>query len=523
MHVAQGRTVDTAHLLVTDTLSRQSLYVGMSRGREANTAHVVTGNTAPPGQQPYQQATPEAVLKNVMERDAGELSATEAIRQSQEWASGTGHLLSLWTAAVRPAMHAEIDQHITARLTEHRSMALPAGTLPPGPPRRAARRLPRRTRPPRRHRPASPPRRSTAPGPSPASCTAACSASASPSRGVPATWTQRTPASAPPAARELAEALDARAPELGHRHAANPEPWLTGRLGTLPPGASPLQCADYERRASIAAAYREAAGITNPYQAISPTPHRGNPELEHMRQEVIRELEYPDEAAMWAGMDRGQLEAHTAAAERAHATAPPDVAGELRLTARAEADALQQGADAEVRNDAAEAASASALTGELAARRQQLEAGNADYEAWAEATRDVRDNGDKAAAELNRRGHTQPRPAQQAQPGTGPQPDLERPGAAGQETAQRGPGMVGADQGRAGRQCPSRQSRPPRSLSPRHPRHRRRDRAVRRRAPRCRRRSAGVTARTPATGRRRSRHRNRARGPAAGRGRSHGT
>ena len=59
VHVAQGRTVDTAHLLVTDTLSRQSLYVGMSRGREANTAHVVTGNTAPPGQQPYQQATPE--------------------------------------------------------------------------------------------------------------------------------------------------------------------------------------------------------------------------------------------------------------------------------------------------------------------------------------------------------------------------------------------------------------------------------------------------------------------------------
>ena len=107
-----------------------------------------------------------------------------------------------------------------------------------------------------------------------------------------------------------------------------------------------MQCADYERRASIAAAYREAAGITNPYQAISPTPHHGNPELEHMRQEVIRELEYPDEAAMWAGMDRGQLEAHTAAAERAHATAPPDVAGELRLTARAEADALQQGADA---------------------------------------------------------------------------------------------------------------------------------------------------------------------------------
>ena len=84
VHVAQGRTVDTAHLLVTDTLSRQALYVGMTRGRESNTAHVVTGNTAPPGHQPYQQATPEAVLAGIMQRDAGDLSATEQIRQAQD-------------------------------------------------------------------------------------------------------------------------------------------------------------------------------------------------------------------------------------------------------------------------------------------------------------------------------------------------------------------------------------------------------------------------------------------------------
>ena len=48
-HVGQGRTVDTAHLLVTGTLSRRSLYVGLTRGRESNTAHIVTGHTAPPG------------------------------------------------------------------------------------------------------------------------------------------------------------------------------------------------------------------------------------------------------------------------------------------------------------------------------------------------------------------------------------------------------------------------------------------------------------------------------------------
>ena len=54
VHVAQGRTVDTAHLLVTGSLSRQALYVGMIRDRQANTAHVVTGSTAPPGYQPSQ-------------------------------------------------------------------------------------------------------------------------------------------------------------------------------------------------------------------------------------------------------------------------------------------------------------------------------------------------------------------------------------------------------------------------------------------------------------------------------------
>jgi TrwC relaxase/AAA domain len=70
VHVAQGRTVDTAHLLVTGSLSRQALYVGMTRGRESNTAHVVTGKTAPPGHQPYQQAAPEAVLAGVLQRDA---------------------------------------------------------------------------------------------------------------------------------------------------------------------------------------------------------------------------------------------------------------------------------------------------------------------------------------------------------------------------------------------------------------------------------------------------------------------
>ena len=79
-HVGQGRTVDTAHLLVTETLSRRSLYVGLTRGRESNTAHIVTGNTALPGHPPYEQASPESVVKAILDRDDPDLSATEQIQ-----------------------------------------------------------------------------------------------------------------------------------------------------------------------------------------------------------------------------------------------------------------------------------------------------------------------------------------------------------------------------------------------------------------------------------------------------------
>jgi len=142
VHVAQGRTVDTAHLLVTGTVSRQALYVGMTRGRESNTAHVVTGKTAPPGHEPYQQATPESVLAGVMHRAAEDLSATEQIRQAQDWA-GTGHLLYLWSVATRSSMYPDIDQQIKARLTEseawrydreHSAKPCSSGSAPPSSP-----------------------------------------------------------------------------------------------------------------------------------------------------------------------------------------------------------------------------------------------------------------------------------------------------------------------------------------------------------------------------------------------------
>ena len=115
-----------------------------------------------------------------------------------------------------------------------------------------------------------------------------------------------------------------KGPALGERLAASPEPWLAKQLGMLAPHASPLLREDYARRAAAAAAYREAAGITDPDQAISPEPHLGNPELDDMRQTAIRALEISDEIETVRHLTQGALEARILDGERAVASAPPE-------------------------------------------------------------------------------------------------------------------------------------------------------------------------------------------------------
>jgi AAA domain len=404
VHVAQGRTVDTAHLLVTGTLSAQALYVGMTRGRQANTAHVVTGPAAPPGHPPCPQAAPEAVLAGILHRGVEDLSATEQIRRTQEWAGGTGHLLTLWSAATRPALYPDIDRQITARLTESQAwryqrehsrhalqqrlraaqlaghdIGLLIGQITAAPLDRARSissvlhgRLQHVTR---------------------------------PEPGHDLTWSQRTPDDAPAVARELAAGLDGRIAELGEQMIERPQPWLLNHLGMLAPGASPALRADYARRAGIAAGYREAAGISDPGQAVSPQPHRANPELDAMRLAAMKALAIPENP--YATMTKGELEARVLDGQRAQAAAPPDVSGQLRVTAHAEADAWRQSADAAAAQDESAASNARTLARQLAADKTRLEARNAAYETWSGRTGTVRETAAQAKAELGRRDQMQ--------------------------------------------------------------------------------------------------------------------
>ena len=372
-----------------------------------------------------QQASPESVVKAILDRDDADLSATEQIRHAQDWTGGTGHLLTLWSAAVRPSLYPQIDEQIKARLTESEAWRYDREHSRPV--------LQQRLRAAQlagHDISAIIDQITAAPMDRARSISSVLHGRLQqlqlPDLGHDVTWAQRTPKDAPAVAHELAAGLDQRARALGEQLAASPEPWLASQLGVLAPHASPLLREDYARRAAAAAAYREAAGITDPGQAIAPEPHRGNPELDHLRQTAIRALEIRDETEIVRRMTHGELEARILDADRAQASAPPDVSRELRLTAQAEADAWQQSADAEIRGDQAGWAGAAALARHMAAQREQLEAANARYETWTADTSSRREAGGKAKAELERRELAQQTAGQrQPEPEDGPQTMVE--------------------------------------------------------------------------------------------------
>ena len=109
---------------------------------------------------------------------------------------------------------------------------------------------------------------------------------------------------------------DGRAAELGREVAARPPQWALEAWG-VPPAEGALR-ADWEKRAGIVASYREAAGVTEPTQAIGPVPS-GQAQLREAFARSVRALELPDEQALLKAMGPGDLEAKIGAYERAAA------------------------------------------------------------------------------------------------------------------------------------------------------------------------------------------------------------
>ncbi|WP_148046155.1 MobF family relaxase [Nocardioides marmoriginsengisoli] len=86
VHGAQGMTTDTAHVVATGEESRQTLYVGLSRGRDANHVYLANAHDGDPhsliGPEALRPPTAIDVLTNVLERDGSQRSATTTRREA---------------------------------------------------------------------------------------------------------------------------------------------------------------------------------------------------------------------------------------------------------------------------------------------------------------------------------------------------------------------------------------------------------------------------------------------------------
>ena len=208
--------------------------------------------------------------------------------------------------------------------------------------------------------------------------------------------------------------MDGRKQRLG-QHAAEIAPvWAVTALGPVPDDAAVRQ--EWERKASLIAAYREMYGYDDPLDPIGPEPTRDTPDQRAAWHEAFLALGQagePDVRAMRDG--RLWLIRDTYAAETAWV--PRHVGRELRLArlgaANADLSAIRAAAEA----DAARKAGDHARTGrheELAAsyramadRYQQQEATfcqtMADRQDWEHATAHSRRLAVAADAELRRR------------------------------------------------------------------------------------------------------------------------
>ena len=90
-HRAQGATVDTAHAVVhSPEVTRESLYVAMTRGRESNRVYVATDEHHLEEHQHREdlQNTARSILYGILQHPGAELSAHDTITVEQDfWGS----------------------------------------------------------------------------------------------------------------------------------------------------------------------------------------------------------------------------------------------------------------------------------------------------------------------------------------------------------------------------------------------------------------------------------------------------
>jgi conjugative relaxase-like TrwC/TraI family protein len=120
IHRAQGATVDTCHVIAAPSMTREALYVGMTRGRAANTAYTITDDgrldgTDRIGPAPTTMQSAGRVLAAILARGNADGSAHTTMRQL--WAqAGSRRQLETEYRQIADAAHRDRTLALLTRL-----------------------------------------------------------------------------------------------------------------------------------------------------------------------------------------------------------------------------------------------------------------------------------------------------------------------------------------------------------------------------------------------------------------------
>jgi conjugative relaxase-like TrwC/TraI family protein len=437
VHAAQGVTVDTSHSVITPGTGPASLYVGLTRGRDANTAHVATitgaDDPAQGGEHHRLHRDPVAVLAGIL--DAPETPATKSalalaaesiddatsVRAAAELLADAAHLAATERTAAwldQLTDHGVLSGSQRARLAAedgaanltrilrraelaghdpHRVLHEAIADRPLDGVRSLSNVIYSRIRDAHRFDP------------------------------VGQAWTGWVPhtdnAEWNRYLGALATAADERTRRLGRETAQQQPGWAVEALGPVPADAGAART-EWEQRAGLVAAYRELRGHDDPSEALGPAPQPGQVEAYAAYRAAWRTLGRPEIEREELELSDGQLRIRVRAYQREAAWAPRYVGNELAGTHQAAAHhhrhlAALRTAEAAATDHPdqrarlhAEAAQAGALAELLDQRAAQLHALDDARSHWLVHTAATRAAADRAKAELAARHTDDPAPEQ---------------------------------------------------------------------------------------------------------------
>ena len=430
VHSTQGRTVDTAHVVAGAGTSPAALYVGMTRGRDGNHAHVITrpaDETQPVGAaHAIPPADPLAVLTSVVGTEAADLGGAA----TQQAADDEHRRASVQTAIERFAAEAEMVyttrtaaalDRLTADgvLSVEQRLAFADDAADSASLARLLRTAELAGHDPDEVLRAAVAERSYEGALSLSQVTYRRIERQLAGRLAPAvtSYADMVPSVPSPAWRDqlagYAEAADARRRELGEQTADEQPQWAAEALGPVP--TEPTDRLAWEHRAGTVAAWRELAGHTDDADPLGPVSRPAQPEQYAVWRAGWTALGRPEPARVDAELSPGQLRVRIRAYQRETNWAPAYVGESLTATTlAAEArhrDARLLAARAAASTDLGEAekltsdaADTSALADLLTARAAQLEEADEARSRWLVHTAVTREAADRARAELAARG-----------------------------------------------------------------------------------------------------------------------